>query len=117
MRLNKYADDYREFLAAFIRKIIAAQKLALPDLQNLPLLPSIENVFSDTPVVNAADRPRGPSRVYFVFCAANNFEMQASGQSPDSYGDTGWEWAPYGTHIGVLAQDQTILLRNLQCAI
>jgi FxsC-like protein len=110
MRLNKYADDYREFLAAFIRKIIAARKLALPDLPNLPPLPSTENAFSNTPLGSVADRPRGPSRTYFVFGAASNQEMRVSGQSPDSYGDTGWEWAPYGTHIGVLAQDLTTKL-------
>jgi FxsC-like protein len=110
MKLNKYADEYREFLRAFIRKIVAAQKIALPDLANLPSLSSVDNVFSHPPPAIFADRPRGPSRTYFVFCAASNHEMDASGQRADSYGDTGWDWAPYGTRVGVLAQDLTAKL-------
>jgi FxsC-like protein len=109
--LNKYADDYREFLAAFTRKIVAAQRLALPDFPNLPTLSNVENAFSSTVMAPRAKRPRGPGRTYFAFLAATNQEMQAAGYNPDSYGDTGWAWAPYGTHVGVLAQDLTTKLR------
>jgi FxsC-like protein len=110
MKLNKYADEYTEFLAAFVRKIMGAQRLNLPDLPYLPPMSSIEDVFSHIPAANPGERRRGPNRTYFVFCAANNDEMEASGQNADGYGETGWDWAPYGSYVGVLAQDLTTRL-------
>lgn len=99
MRLNRYHDDYYEFLTALAQDIVDdAAVTALPDLPALAPMAQVLSAFEES---QAAPGQRSTvtgalSKACFVFIAGRRSELQAVRQSLGGYDlDDSWGWRPY----------------------
>lgn len=101
MAVSKYHDDYLEFLAKFVDKLILAVKAnPLPHHPHLPPINEIESAFPGrmAEVVKPAAEcvSKGPRSVQFFFIAARRDELKGVRQKLDPYGEEGgYYWQPY----------------------
>jgi FxsC-like protein len=120
IRLNKYADDYQEFLIAFAQILVdAASQYPIQGVYQTPSIHEIVNPFSSqlsTGVSAAGVSPatRGPRYAKFVFVAGKREEMRGIRQQLSCYGmdEKRIDWCPYreglvedpNHMIGIIAQ-------------
>jgi FxsC-like protein len=106
MKLTKYSDDYQVFLNELVKKIVSASHVSLSNFNDLGPFTSIENAFKPG-AASVQQRHRGPNNIYFAYIAAAKNEIAEVRQTVTSYGNSGWDWSPYGTKIGKVAQGVT----------
>ena len=112
IRLNKFRDDYNEFLTILAEEIVdAALATPLPDLQPYPSLSSVPSAFEERAPAWGQPVPvtGGISNACFVFVAGRNNELQNLRTALDFYGTTdGWDWKPFHPFVqetvGAMAQ-------------
>ncbi len=112
MRLNRFKDDYWEFVNVFAKKIVdAAIAAPLTDLPHLKSFANLSSAFDEKPAVGAAPSgvTGGVTKACFVFLAGPRAEVSAIRAAQDYYGDEdGWDWKPYLPEdpepVGALAQ-------------
>lgn len=118
MRVNKFKDDYEEFVKHFAKKLIeAARACVLPPLPQTPPFNEIENAFQrrEPEVVMYAEEPvnepvnMGPRFVKFIYVAGRRDELLTVREKVDPYGEIGGcDWIPYlpdvPDEVGITAQ-------------
>lgn len=114
MARNNLKDVYRDFLDAFVRKLLhAVETWNLEAAGEIPDFMTVRSAFH----ASAGDTPAGlllegtgPDWVDFVYVAARRSELQPIRTRTDAYGETGGvDWKPYWPEltdrIALLAQE------------
>ncbi len=102
--LSVFRDDYIRILNELANAVINAIELRLDTAEGLPDdFDVLLNAF-DTGVENDPQQQRGPNNAHFVYFAADKSEIEPVRKMRDAYGASGWDWAPFGKKIGVVAQ-------------
>jgi FxsC-like protein len=98
MKLNRYRDDYAQFVDRLATKIVEAGIGApLPTLSDLPPLASVPCAFRMRHTTEAAGRAaRGLNNATFVFVAGSQEQLASCRSALHGYAESGgWYWRPF----------------------